>query len=244
MKNLFTIICLTLLASVWTNSSYAGPTPASYGTATHSTDYWQDILDVTWSIDGAGFGQDYTPLEVGQTLQFQVDMHKTAVGTHYADHIKAWLDLDGSGDFAGPDVILYAERLLDDHYDPLGTNVDATDTPVSYFSDIVTILPSHIGELWFRARVTCSESIVDVSDIAGHSGWDAQWSDFWTEPVELPNGKVKTRYERKFSPTGYYGQGHSVDIGLTVTQVPVPSAILLGSMGCGLVGWLKRRRSL
>jgi hypothetical protein len=234
IMNMKKLILISILVCLTCSLVQAGPTPASYGTATHVTDKWQDILTVSWSIDGAAFGNDYTPLGIGQTLQFQVDMHKTYVGTHYADHIKAWLDLDQSGDFAEPDVILYAERLLTDHYTTLGSYVPATDTPVSYFSDTINILPEHAGDLWFRARVTCSHSLV----AANGGEWNDQWTDDWTQPIG------DNRYERTFSPTGQYHQGDSVDIGLTVVPIPAPGAILLGSFGVSIVGWLRRRRAL
>jgi len=38
--------------------------------------------------------------------------------------------------------------------------------------------------------------------------------------------------------------GGELTVNIAPNPVPVPSAILLGSMGCGLVGWMKRRRSL
>ena len=44
-----------------------------------------------------------------------------------------------------------------------------------------------------------------------------------------------------FSDSGWYDI--AID-DLTVSPIPVPGAILLGSIGVGLVGWLRRRRTL
>jgi hypothetical protein len=44
-----------------------------------------------------------------------------------------------------------------------------------------------------------------------------------------------------------FSDGGKDDVGidnLTVQAVPTPSAILLGSLGMGITGWLKRRRTL
>ena len=223
-------------------NSYA--IPASYGTASHHTTYWQELskwdgtgtkIDdkgVYWSTDGgATWGRE--DLTVGETVQFQFNLHKEHVGTHYADHVKAWVDWDQDGSFDNTDVVFYGEQFLPtgSTYNPnsslIGTHLHSGENYV-FTSGSFLLEASHIGSLWLRTRVTCSESLTH--------GIRSSWSAQWQEPHI-------SSYESYFNPTGHLHQGEVEEWKITVN--PVPDAVsTLALLGSALVGLTAIRRRI
>lgn len=233
MKSLLLSVSLIFVAA----NCYA--IPSSYGTATHHTTYWQELatyddsnslvdpFGVFWSIDdGATWGRE--SLNVGDTVKFKFNMHKEHVGTHYADHLKVWVDWDKSGDFDAADVVLYGEELLPTGGDA-GTHLAPApgEANFSFVSSGFAIDSSHIGSLWLRARVTCSESLTN--------GLRNSWSDQWEEPF------VST-YSDLFSPTGHLHQGEVEEWKIAVPDSGSTLA-LFGAALC-VLGFLKRRKTV
>ncbi len=212
--------------------------PVSYGTATHETAAWQELATFNngvqtdqfgtfWSVDGgATWGRD--ELFVGQSVQFKFNVHKDNVGTHYADFLKAWLDLDQDGQFDAIDTIAYLERPLT--LTETG-NIGSWNNPrvddFSVMTGAILLTSEHVGELMLRARVVCSESL--VASVNGR--WNDQWSQSYIN-----------RYESMFNPTGNYHQGEVEEWVLKVSEVPESSAlVLLGLVLFGLRASTKRK---
>ncbi len=222
------LACLPLL--IWSTVSQA--IPFSYGEATHRTTKWQELANipagdeygVSWSTDGLNWGRD-TDLYVGQTVSFKFNMHKKNVGTHYADHLKAWVDWGQNGSFEASDKIAYSEHLLSDE-PALGTNLTPTIPDFEFYSGSFLLTTEEVGDLWLRALVTCSESIVRVNG----GSWNDQWTPDYVDS-----------YDSLITPVSHYYQGETEEWKLTVHSVPEPAiSSLFGLVLLGLV--LKRRK--
>ncbi len=237
-RHSFSMKSLLLSLLLVSAGSYAAAIPATYGTASHSTPYWQELATydihnnlvdqygISWSTDGGStWGRE--DLTVGDSVKFQFNMHKAHVGTHYADHLKAWLDWDQSGTFEAGEAIVYGKQDLPDL---LGT--DRAPAPgeanFQFMSDFFTIEESHIGSLWLRGRVVCSESL--NRSLGGH--WNDQWS------------RSDSYYEDGFNPTGHLHQGEVEEWEITVNPVP-DAGSTLALLGVALVGlgFIKRRKA-
>lgn len=211
----------------------------SYGKANHQNPKWQqlasyengkaqDPFGISWSTDnGLSWGRD--AIIGGSNVIFKMNMFKSTVGTHYADHVKMWIDFDNNGFFSNSESMLYGEQDLDENeYYNIGNNRPYVQS-YEFISKVIHIGHEHEGGyLSLRGRTVCSESL--VYSVGGR--WHDQFKN-----------KYKKKYNKIFSPTRSYYQGESEDWsipvyafnsstdGSTNPRVPLSGTFLLMLLG-------------
>jgi hypothetical protein len=222
MESLKKLLALSLI--VVAGHSWATVAPTTL--PTNTTTQWNDIASVAWSTDGgAHYGQSV--LSVGQNVLFQFTLHKTDVGNHYADFMKVWLDSNKDGDFVDPvdTAILFGVHVVNKSA-PSVDQTNKLDGGLYKFTTSLTITNGMVGDNYLLARVTCSESLLNV---AGFNGNQWSYSD--------------SKYNSMFSPVLSYYQGESEFAKFTVrgNQVPEPGSLAL--VGLGFLGMIQMRKA-
>jgi hypothetical protein len=77
--------------------------------------------------------------------------------------------------------------------------------------------------------------------LIGHFIWDTSPLILWSEGLFTYSGTLVSRAVIGFNEQA--ASRFAID-NLTINPIPAPSAVLLGSIGLGLVNWLRRRRTL
>ncbi len=260
VKKITIAITLVGMFTFGSIQAQAGPYHSSKsddGKASHDTTKWQELATydngtktsnygVSWSVDnGTTWGQE-TNLYVGQEVQFQFNMHKQNVGTHYADFLKSWVDWRYDGTFDADEVIGFGyKELLTNETGNLGSNKPPKVEDYTFLSGTFTLADSHIGDLWIRSRVTCSHSLAASLG----RNWEDQWGandDHWNDFTKSSNYNPisANEYYGGFSATGNLHQGEVEEWQITVNAAPVPEPATMLLFGSGLLGLagIKRRK--
>ncbi len=268
LRKLLILGLLTIFTLIWTTSVYA-----AYGSATHDTPTWQELARVShpgglsndwdngvfWSIsddNGANWSDwgHQKELTVGQTIKFEFNMYKSQQGSHYADHLKSWIDWGGRENTYDDSNELYYKEY------PVGTGTHFHDETAGY-----KITNNDIGNSYLRARVSCGESLLkteylidtynfgdktpDLTQSNKYSNWAyyyengkkkwVSWNNFMTKWDNTYRG-ARSSYEDMFEATGNYYQGEveewilTVAAGTGTSHTPEPATMLL--FGFGLIG--------
>jgi hypothetical protein len=195
--------------------SYDYSDAPGYGVARHTTGEWQKLgsawnsetsaltpdLDtsddgVWWSTDG-GSNYGHAGVTAGQTVMFRVDMWSAGYGNHPYDQVKVWLDLDQNGVWDNT-----AEQIIADQFSKPANMIVNDNVPNfnpslysgvtnSYYSSLITIPDTLIGELWLRARVSCDHVSFDNTTPYGEL-WQGEVEDWKisVNPVPEPASMI------------------------------------------------------
>ncbi len=238
------VLALGLAAMAGQSWATVAPTEPADGNTT-----WQDVQSIQWSTNG-GSTWGTSALAVGQSVTFQVTMHKTNLGNHYADLAKAWLDQNGDGVFTGSEAIIFGYNIVNGSETPWWNGErTANNQLINFTSGAISVTSAMVGDLWLLARVTCSETLANAGGVAG---WNDQWDPanvYANTNGHTATGPLATNmswYNSHFSSSANYsgGQGESQLAHLTVkNKVPEPGTLSLFAAAMVVGMGLRRKLS-